>query len=140
MRVKLLRENAKAPTRANPTDAGADLYSPIDAIIPPESHMSIPLGFAMEIPKNYVGLIFARSSLGTKYGIRPRNCVGVIDSEYRGEMMVVLENASEKPYKVFVGDRVAQLVVVPVLLDGFEVVAELETTERGSGGFGSTGK
>ena len=100
----------------------------------------IPTGIAMEIPKGYVGLIFARSSLGVKRGLAPANKVGVIDSDYRGEFLIFLYNQSDKPQTVEPEERVAQRVIVPVKRETFEEVSSLEDTDRGQGGFGSTGR
>ena len=140
LKVKLNREGAMAPLRANPTDAGADLFSPINAEIPPYSHIFIDFGISIELPPNTVGYVFARSSLGSKFGIRPRNCVGVIDEKYRGNIGIMLENNEDEYFFVEKGDRIAQLVVSPVFTPEIKVVDELDMTDDRQGGFGSTGK
>lgn len=139
IKIEILSEDAKMPKRANPTDAGADLFSTVNKKIPPHSSMKFPLGIKSEIPEGYAGFIFARSGLGTKHGVRPRNCVGVIDSKYRGEWMVVLENHSGDTYQVKKGDRIAQVVFMPVALDEFELTDSVDTEEDRGGGFGHTG-
>ncbi len=140
--VKRLREGAVLPTYGTEFSAGADLYACLDAdvTIGPGETKKIPTGLAMELPVGTAGLIFARSSLGTKRGLAPANKVGVVDSDYRGEFMVFLHNHGTEPQTVCHGDRVAQLVVVPVFTPGFAEVTELTDTARGSGGFGSTGR
>lgn len=139
MKVKLTNQNAKLPYRANPTDAGADLYSPINCIVKAKSNYFIDLGVQIELPDNRVGLITARSGLGSKYGIRPRNCLGVIDQLYRGNLGIMVENASDEDFIIHQGDRIAQLLVMPVEYVAFEEVEELCDTSRGKNGFGSTG-
>lgn len=140
--VKKLRENAILPTRATPGSAGVDLYACLDGdiVIHERETKVIPLGFAMAIPEGYVGLIFARSGLATKSGLAPANKVAVMDSDYRGEWFAPLLNHGDVPRVIHPGERVAQLVIVPCLVDAFELVDELPETERGEGGFGSTGK
>lgn len=140
MKVKLTNQNAKVPYRANPTDAGADLYSPIDCEIKEHSNQFINLGVQIELPSNRVGLITARSGLGSKNGIRPRNCLGIIDESYRGNLGIMVENSSDEDFIIHKGDRIAQLLVMPVEYVEFEQVDELSDTNRGSNGFGSTGK
>lgn len=140
IKIKLVGENAKAPVRANPTDAGADLFSTKCFTLYPMAHEFVDFGFQMEIPDGFCGLIFPRSGLGSKYGIRPRNCVGVIDSKYRGNVGMMVENHSNETFKCNVGDRIAQLVIVPISLSNFQTVSELETDGDRGGGFGSTGK
>ncbi len=125
------------PVRAHPTDAGADLKSSQDAEIYPNETVLIDTGVAVKIPEGYGGFVFNRSSQG-KQGIILPHSVGVIDSDYRGNIKVPLKNLSDSPYKIRRGDRIAQLVVMPVLLAGF--VDAWNDTERGYGGFGSTGK
>lgn len=139
MKVKLTNVNAQLPKRANPTDAGADLFSPLGTTINPNQHKFIDLGIQIELPENTVGLIFARSGLGSKNGIRPRNCVGVIDQKYRGNLGIMVENSGSSPFEINVGDRIAQLVICPILTPNFEEVDELDLTDDRSGGFGSTG-
>ena len=140
--VKILREGAALPTYGTASSAGADLRACLDApvVLAPGETRLIPIGIAMEIPEGYVGLVFARSGLGIKHGVVPGNCVGVIDSDYRGEIMVGLYNSGESEYTVQPGDRIAQLMVTPVVQADVELVDELDETERGAGGFGSTGK
>ena len=131
------------PYYATPGSAAMDLHACIDqpVVIPAGGQAAIPTGIAIGLPSpDYVALIFARSSLGVKYGVTPANCVGVIDSDYRGEIMVGLRNAGKSDYIVQPGDRVAQMAVLPVIQAELELVEELDSTERGAGGFGSTGK
>lgn len=143
LKVKKLRENAKLPNRATPGSAGMDLSACICECItinPGELHL-IPTGIAIELPcAEYVAYIFARSGLGIKHGICLSNGVGVIDSDYRGEVCVGLCNVSDKPYTISPGERVAQMVISPVSLMPVEEAESLSDTDRGSGGFGSTGK
>ena len=139
--VKALRPGATLPTYGTEYSAGADLYACIaEAVtIGPGETVKIPTGLALELPRNTAGLIFARSSLGTKRGLAPANKVGVIDPDYRGEVMVVLYNHGKEPQSIAPGERVAQLLVVPVFTPGFRFADELSDTVRGQGGFGSTG-
>ena len=142
IRVKLLRDGARMPTYGSCEAAGADLYVCLDAPVeigPGETAM-LPTGLAMEVPKGCAGLIYARSSMGAKRGLAPANKVGVIDSDYRGEIRVALHNHGKEAQTVNPGERVAQLVITPVLTPGFCQAEELEDTARGAGGFGSTGK
>ncbi len=125
------------PQRANPTDAGADLRSAETVEIYPGEQKLVDCGVAVKIPKSYAGFVFNRSSQG-KRGITIPHSVGVIDSDYRGNIKVILRNLSEDPYKIEVGDRIAQLVIMPILLCNF--VDTWNDTARGTGGFGSTGK
>ena len=142
IRVKKLRENAKQPTYGTEFAAGADLYAVTDGTveIAPGETKFIPTGYAYEIPEGLVGLIYARSSLGCKQGLAPANKVGVIDSDYRGEIMVALHNHSNETRKVENGDRIAQIIFAPFYQADFLEVDELEESKRGQGGFGSTGK
>ena len=140
MKVKLLKKTATPPKRANSTDAGMDLFSPKTFSIPPHNQAFVGFGFACEIPEGYCGMIFARSGLGSKDGIRPRNCVGIIDSKYRGEVGMMVENHSTARFEVHTGDRIAQMVIVPINLCDVEVVEELDMTNDRNGGFGSSGK
>lgn len=142
IRVKKLNPKAKLPTYGSAEAAGADLYACLDeaVTIHPGDSAWIPTGIALEVPKGCAGLIYARSSMGVKRGLAPANKVGVIDSDYRGEIRVVLFNHGKTPQTVESGERVAQFVITPVLTPGFEEVDELTDTDRGSGGFGSTGK
>ena len=142
MKIKKVRENAIIPTYGSATAAGADLYACLgaDAVIEPGKTVFIPTGIAMAVPVGYAGLIYARSSMGAKRGLAPANKVGVIDSDYRGEVMVALHNHGMETQTVCHGERVAQLLVAPVLAPAFEEVEELDDTVRGAGGFGSTGR
>ena len=130
------------PSRATEGSAGLDLAACIDrdVTIAPRQLVRIPTGVAIALPgPEYVALVFARSGLGIRHGIALSNGVGVIDSDYRGELQVGLTNLSDTPYTIRPGDRIAQLVVTPVVLPQVEIVEELEDTGRGTGGFGSTG-
>lgn len=139
MNVKLTLPNSKVPERSNPTDAGADLFSPVCVTVEPMGNVFIDFGVQIELPKSTTGLIFARSGLGSKCGIRPRNCVGVIDEKYRNNLGMMVENHSTEPYTINVGDRIAQLVIVPILTPTINVVNKLDMTDDRNGGFGSTG-
>jgi dUTP pyrophosphatase len=141
VKVKKLDERAIIPTYGTEFSAGADLYAlPGEAItIPAHTTVLIHTGLSMEIPEGYAGLIFARSGMATKRGLAPANKVGVIDSDYRGEFMVALHNHTDSEAVVEGGERVAQLSVVPFLKAEFELSDELSSTDRGAGGFGSTG-
>lgn len=140
MKVKLTLPTAQAPMRANPTDAGADLFSPEYAVLAPHSHHFINLGVCLELEEDTVAMIYARSSLGSKQGLNPRNCVGVIDAKYRNELGIMMENKSNDTQIIQVGDRIAQLVISPVLTPEFEVVEEIDMDGDRGGGFGHTGK
>jgi len=142
IRVKKLKDNAILPTYGSAEAAGADLYACLEnaIVIAPGESEFVPTGLAMEIPKGYAGLIYARSGLACKRGLAPANKVGVVDSDYRGEFMVVLHNHGSEPQEITHGERIAQLVITPVFTPGFEEVAELNDTARAAGGFGSTGK
>ncbi len=141
IKVKKLNENAILPTYGTEYSAGADLYNLTESVeIAPHSTVLIHTGIATEIPEGYCGLIFARSGLATKRGLAPANKVGVIDADYRGEIMVALHNHSDKTATVDPGERVAQLAIVPFLNAEFEESDELSDTVRGVGGFGSTGR
>lgn len=142
IRVKKLNPNAKLPTYGSAEAAGADLYACLDeaVTIHPGDSAWIPTGIALEVPKGCAGLIYARSSMGVKRGLAPANKVGVIDSDYRGEIRVVLLNHGKTTQIVENGERVAQFLITPVLTPVYEEVEELTDTDRGAGGFGSTGK
>ena len=142
IKVKLLRPGAKLPTYGTEYSAGADLYACLeeDVVITPGETKKIPTGIAMEIPVGCAGLIYARSSMGTKKGLAPANKVGVVDSDYRGEFLVFLHNHGAEPQTICSGDRIAQLLVTPVFTPGFIEAEELSDTQRGDGGFGSTGR
>ena len=141
MKIKLLSNLATVPTRGSEYAAGYDLYAavPETTIIPANSVEKIPTDIAIEIPEGFAGLILARSGLATKEGLRPANCVGVIDADYRGEWIVALHNDSTETQIIRHGDRIAQAMILPVLPTTFEQVEELPDTERGVGGFGSSG-
>ena len=140
--VKKLSPNAILPTYGSAEAAGADLYACLDdsVVIEPGKTVFIPTGLALEVPKGCAGLIYARSSMGTKRGLAPANKVGVIDSDYRGEVKVALHNHGSESQTVNPGERVAQLLITPVLTPEYEEVEALSDTDRGTGGFGSTGK
>ena len=140
--VKKLRENAVILTYGSAEAAGADLYACLESAVTigPGETCFLPTGIAMELPQGFAGLIHARSSLGTKRGLAPANKVGVIDSDYRGEITVALHNHGKEAQVINPGERIAQLLIVPVFAPGFTEAAELSETRRGSGGFGSTGR
>lgn len=140
--VKKLSPNATLPTYGSSEAAGADLYACLDApiTIEPGETAWISTGLALEVPKGCAGLIYARSSLGVKRGLAPANKVGVIDSDYRGEIRVVLLNHGKTAQTITHGERIAQFLITPVLTPTYEEVTELSDTQRGTGGFGSTGK
>ena len=141
MNIKKLNENAIVPTKGSEYSAGWDLYATENATIPPAGTVLIGTGWAIEVPIGYFGAIFARSGLSVKEGLRPANCVGVIDSDYRGEVKVALHNDSTVSRSVSARDRVAQLVLIPYhQLEQLQEVDALSDTTRSSGGFGSTGK
>ena len=140
LKVKKLAENAIVPTYATSYAAGMDLYSIDDATIKPGDTIVIHTGIVMEIPLNFVGLICARSGISIKNGIAPANKVGVIDSDYRGEILVALHNHSNKEYTVNTGDRIAQMIISPYFMANISVVENLKSTDRDNGGLGSTGK
>ena len=131
-----------APFYATPGSAAMDLHACVDqaVTIPAGGRAVIPTGIAIALPSaDFVALVFARSGLGIKFGVAPANCVGVIDSDYRGEVLVGLQNAGEADYTVQPGDRIAQLMITPVVQAQVRLVDELDETKRGAGGFGSTG-
>lgn len=143
LKVKKLRENAKMIKRATKGSAGMDLHACIDSeiTIEPGEIKVIPTGLAIALQnENYVAYIYARSGLAIKHGITLANCVGVVDSDYRGEVCVVLTNISKNPYTIMPDERIAQLVIAPVCICDAVEVEDLDSTERGEGGFGSTGK
>lgn len=141
MDIKILNEFAKVPTYGSEDAAGADLYAATiyDIMIPAGETVKIDTGIALAIPKGYFGAIFARSGLATKQGLRPANCVGVVDADYRGPIIVALHNDSDEIQWVPAGSRIAQIAFIPVTQFTFDVVDSLNETERGTGGFGSTG-
>ena len=140
--VKILREGAKLPTYGSAEAAGADLYACLEAdvTIRPGQTAFIPTGFAMAVPKGCAGLIYARSGMACKRDLAPANKVGVIDSDYRGEIIVALHNHGSEERTVSHGERIAQMIITPVLTPGYEIAENLEDTARGEGRFGSTGK
>jgi len=139
--VKLTAPNAR-PTRAHATDAGADLRSTTDITIYPNEIKSVGTGVAMKIPEGYVGLVFSRSGMG-KSGVTLANSVGVIDAEYRGEIKVMLQNFGQDPFQINIGDRIAQIVLMPIILPEFQQFDGSEedwnNSARGTNGFGSSG-
>lgn len=140
--VKKIREGATLPLHGSEQAAGYDLYACLDyndIEIWSSKTIKVPTGIAVAIPDGYFGAIFARSGLATKEGLRPANCVGVIDSDYRGEIIVAMHNDSETYKVIHDGERIAQLVIIPYASAEFVERDELERTDRGEGGFGSTG-
>ncbi|MDD6679235.1 MAG: dUTP diphosphatase [Firmicutes bacterium] len=142
IRVKKLRSGAILPTYGSEESAGADLYACLDEplTVAPGQTVWVPTGLAMELPAGYAGLVYARSGMACKRGLAPANKVGVIDSDYRGEITVVLHNHGSETQSLSSGDRIAQLLITPVITPGFELTDDLSRTRRGQGGFGSTGK
>ncbi len=142
VKVKKLHPNAVLPTYGSPEAAGADLYAcmEVGVTIAPGESAFISTGIALEVPRGCAGLVYARSGLACKRGLAPANKVGVIDSDYRGEIKVVLHNHSKLPQTVEPGERVAQFIITPVLTPDYQEMQELSDTDRGAGGFGSTGK
>ena len=149
MRVKRLYPNSKIPTRGSDYAAGYDLYAKnvfaddsadYELQVLPGKTLKVGTGIAVELPKGTFGAIYARSGLGIEHGIVPANCVGIIDEDYRGEVVVALHNHSDKPFFFKFGDRIAQLIIQPYIAADINVVDELSDTERSNGGFGSTGK
>lgn len=140
--VKKVRDNAMLPSYGSAGAAGADLYACLDQpiTIVPGADAWIPTGIAMEVPQGCAGLIYARSGLACKRGLAPANKVGVVDSDYRGEVVVVLHNHGPVEQRVENGERIAQMVITPVLTPAYIQVDELADSSRGMGGFGSTGK
>ena len=141
VKFKKLDERAQMPHYGTEFAAGADLYACLDAplTIAKGATEFVPTGIAMEIPTGLVGLVYARSGLACKKGLAPANKVGVVDSDYRGEIMVALHNHSNEDITIESGERVAQMVIAPYIFAEYEEVSELEDTVRGEGGFGSTG-
>ncbi len=142
VQIKRLSDTAFLPRYGSPEAAGADLYVPAGEQyeISPGRTAMIPTGLSLSIPEGYAGFVYARSGLGVKCGLAPANKVGVIDSDYRGEVMVALHNHSSEAQTVKGGERIAQLVIAPVARAVFEETDELDATERQTGGFGSTGR
>ena len=141
VKIKKLNQNAKLPTYGSPYSAGADLYACIDEeiTIAPNETVLVKTGLAMEISQGHVALIYARSGLASKRGLAPANKVGVVDCDYRGEIMVALHNHSNVPQTVAKDERIAQMVITPYITAEFSEADSLSDTVRGEGGFGSTG-
>ena len=139
--VKKLRPDAQLPSAGSPYAAGYDLYACLDAPleIPPHATVRIGTGLSLAVPEGWFGAIFARSGLAAKQGLRPANCVGVCDSDYRGEYIIAIHNDSGETRVISPGDRIAQLVILPCGSAEFEAAETLPDTERSDGGFGSTG-
>ena len=139
--IKKGKDGATIPTYGSKYAAGADLYACLESevTVAPHATVMIPTGLAMELPVGYAGLIYARSGLASKKGLAPANKVGVVDSDYRGEVMVALHNHGEVAQTIANGERIAQMVITPYLAANFIVCDELSSTVRGEGGFGSTG-
>lgn len=142
IKVKRLSKTSTLPTRGSAAAAGYDLYASLDepVEIAPHTTIKIPTDLAFELPDGTFAAIFARSGLATKEGLRPANCVGVCDSDYRGNYIVALHNDTDETKLISPGDRIAQMVLLPYIPMLFEEVNELDETERGEGGFGSTGQ
>lgn len=142
VKIKKIRPNAVIPTHGSKYSAGYDLHACIDkpVIIKPHSTEKIGTGLAIELPNGYFGAIFARSGLATKQGLRPSNCVGVCDSDYRGEYIVALHNDSDEERVIEPNQKIAQLILMEYTVIDFQMVDELSDTNRGAGGFGSTDK
>ena len=141
IKVKKLNSLAKLPTRGSEEAAGYDLYAAIDydIYISPHSTVKVGTGLSFELPRGTFGAIFPRSGLATKSGLRPANCIGVCDSDYRGEYIIAVHNDSNTGQMIHPGERIAQLILLPYIPMEFQEVNELSETERGAGGFGSTG-
>lgn len=144
VKIKKLYEDTILPTRADNGSAGMDLYAHLNndymRVIKPHTTEMISVGFAMETPNNTYGAIFARSGLASKKGLRPANCVGVVDSTYRGEVFVALHNDTDTPQQIMNGDRIAQLIIMEYPTVGIIETDTLSETERGTNGFGSSGQ
>ena len=142
VRVKILRDGASLPTYGSAEAAGADLYACLEdpVTIAPNTTAFIPTGIALEVPRGCAGLIYARSGLACKRGLAPANKVGVVDSDYRGEILVALHNHGTQSQRVEHGERIAQFVITPVLTPAYVAAESLSDTQRNTGGFGSTGK
>lgn len=142
LRIKKLRDNAQMPTYGSEFAAGADMYAAIDeaVTIEPNETKLIPTGLAFEIPEGYAGFVYARSGLASKKGLAPANKVGVIDADYRGEVMVALHNHGTEAQTVEAGERIAQMIIAPFVAVNYVFSDELDDTVRGEGGFGSTGR
>ena len=142
LQIKKLTDTAKIPERGSSMAAGYDLFADIkdEVVIQPHTTFMVGTGVAVAIPEGYFGGIYARSGLSAKEGLRPANCTGVVDADYRGEIKVALHNDTEEERTIAPGQKIAQMVVSPFLSVEFSQVEELDDTDRGEGGFGSTGK
>ncbi len=143
MNIKRVSNNAQIPTRGSEYAAGYDLYACLkenECVVRPHETVKVGTGIAVEIPQGSFGAVFARSGIASSRGLRPANCVGVIDSDYRGEIIVALHNDTDENQSISNKERIAQLVVVPFMITDINEVEELGSTVRGCGGFGSTGK
>ena len=144
VKIKKLYPNATIPTSGSAFAAGYDLYACLsgdgEVTIPAHHTVMVPTGIAVALPEGTFGGVFARSGLASREGLRPANCVGVVDSDYRGEIRVGLHNLSAEPYTVQPGERIAQMIIMPYFAPEIVEVASLSETDRGAGGFGSTGK
>ena len=140
VKIKLLNPQATIPAHGSAEAAGWDVCACQSCLIQPKTVAKISTGIAVETPKNCFMGIFARSGKATKQGLRPANCVGIVDSDYRGEVIVPLYNDSDKTQKVEKGEKIAQLIILPYVTWDIQIVNELDDTARGEGGFGSTGK
>ncbi len=142
IRIKKLRDNAVIPTYGSDFAAGADLYAAVEEPVTIKSGETrlIPTGLAFEIPEGYAGFVYARSGLASKRNLAPANKVGVIDSDYRGEVMVALHNHGKEPQTIEADERIAQMVIAPYITADFILSDSLDDTDRGEGGFGSTGR
>lgn len=142
IQIKKLNAKATIPARGSQQAAGYDLYACADEdiVIAPHCTVKVGTGLSMSIPAGYFGAVYARSGLASNQGLRPANCVGVVDSDYRGEIIVALHNDTDTEKRIDKNERIAQIVVTPYLSVEFQEADELDATERGSGGFGSTGK
>lgn len=142
VRIKKLSDKAKLPSYGSADAAGCDLYACTEDEIEVAPHATVMVhtGIAMELPRGYAGFIYARSGLASKRHLAPANKVGVVDCDYRGEIIVALHNHSDAPQTISAGERIAQMVVAPYITAEFEEAEELSGTERGAGGFGSTGR
>lgn len=138
IKLKKLSPDIKIPSYAHPGDAGLDLFSQEDYILKPSERHMFPLGFSLEIPEGYASIIKEKSGLAVKHGLH--GLAGVIDSGYRGDYTVTLMNLSSDPYKIEKGDKIAQLLIIPIMNATINIVEELNVTSRGDGAFGSTGK
>lgn len=140
--IRRLTDTARVPERGSSEAAGYDLFADLTekTVLEPHTSMLVPTGLACAIPEGYFGGVFARSGLSLREGLRPANCVGVIDSDYRGELKVPLHNDSDTAREITPGEKVAQLVILPYLAVDFQETDDLGQTDRGTGGFGSTGQ